>query len=140
MKSNWFTAAIAGALFGIGLALSGLTDPRIVQGFLDVSGAFDPTLVFVLGGALGVTVIAFRFVLRLPKPLFDSDFRVPTAQRIDRNLIVGAAIFGIGWGLAGYCPGPVLVGLAAGRPEALYFVPAMLVGGLLAQWLVKRGE
>jgi len=138
MKWNWFAASIAGALFGIGLALSGLTDPRIVQGFLDVSGAFDPTLVFVLGGAVGVTLIAFRFVLRLPKPLFESDFRVPTARHIDRELIIGAAIFGIGWGLAGYCPGPALVGLAAGRPEALYFVPAMVVGGLLSQWLAKR--
>ena len=138
MNRAWFAALVAGALFGGGLAISGMTDPRVVLGFLDVSGAFDPTLAFVLGGAVGVTLVAFRIVLRLPKPLFESMFRLPTATHIDHRLIAGAAIVGVGWGLAGYCPGPALVGLAAGRQEALYFVPAMIVGGLLSQWLAKH--
>jgi uncharacterized protein len=127
----------AGALFGVGLAISGMCDPRVVLGFLDVLGNFNPALLFVLGGAVGVTVVAFRFVLRQEKPLFGSTFAVLTGQVIDRPLLLGSAIFGIGWGLAGYCPGPALVGLATGRVEAFYFVPTMLVGGLLQKWLFK---
>jgi uncharacterized protein len=127
----------AGALFGVGLAISGMCDPRVVQGFLDVLGLFNPALLFVLGGAVGATLIAFRFVLALPKPLFGNSFVVPTTQLIDRPLLLGSAIFGVGWGLAGYCPGPALVGLAAGFPEAWYFVPAMIVGGLLQKLFAK---
>ncbi len=135
MDRRWFAALASGAIFGLGLAISGMTDPRVVQGFLDVSGRFDPTLIFVMGGAVGVTMIAFHFVLRLPGPLLDSRFQLPVNKHIDRKLVAGAAIFGIGWGLAGYCPGPALVNLAAGFREALYFVPAMVVGGLAYRWL-----
>lgn len=135
MDTRWFAALVSGAIFGLGLAISGMTDPRVVQGFLDVSGRFDPTLIFVLVGAVGVTMIAFHFVLGLPKPLLDSRFQLPANKHVDRQLVVGAGIFGIGWGLAGYCPGPALVNLAAGFHEALYFVPAMVVGGLAYRWL-----
>jgi uncharacterized protein len=127
----------AAAWFGVGLAISGMCDPRVVQGFLDVLGHFNPALLFVLGGAVGITLIAFRSVLARPKPLFGDSFVVPTTNLIDRPLLLGSAIFGVGWGLAGYCPGPALVGLAAGRHEAFYFVPAMIAGGLLQRRLAK---
>ncbi len=138
MDKRWFAALASGAIFGLGLAISGMTDPRVVQGFLDISGKFDPTLIFVMGGAVVVTTVAFRFVLRRPGPLFDSKFQLPTNKQVDRKLVIGAGIFGIGWGLAGYCPGPVLVNLAAGFHEAFYFVPAMIVGGLAYRWLAAR--
>ena len=124
-------AFASGALFGIGLALSGMTDARRVLGFLDIFGAFDPTLAFVLGGAVGTTLLLFRPVLRRGRPLLEPAFRLPDAQRIDARLLGGAAIFGVGWGLAGYCPGPALAVLGAGAAEALWFVPAMLAGFLL---------
>jgi uncharacterized membrane protein YedE/YeeE len=124
-------ALLAGALFGVGLALSRMTDPNVVIGFLDVFGRFDPSLMFVLAAAVGVTAAAFRFVLRRRRPLLDDDFHLPTARVVDRPLVLGAALFGVGWGIAGYCPGPALVGAAAGVGTALWFVPAMLAGALL---------
>ncbi|GAA0720219.1 YeeE/YedE family protein [Dokdonella soli] len=138
MNARWFAALFSGALFGVGLAISGMTDPRVVQGFLDIFGQFDPTLILVLGAAVGVTVIAFRWILRLPKPRFAPGFELPATQRIDRRLIVGAGIFGIGWGLVGYCPGPALVGLAGGVHEVLWFVPAMLVGAVACRLMETR--
>lgn len=122
---------VAGALFGVGLVISRMSDPRVVLGFLDVAGAFNPALLFVLAGAVGVTVLLFRFVLKQPKPLLDSSFHLPANRSIDAQLLIGAGIFGIGWGLAGYCPGPALVALSSDATEALYFVPAMVVGGIL---------
>jgi len=124
-------ALLAGALFGVGLAVGGMTDPHVVLGFLDVTGAFDPTLLFVMLGATGTTAIAFRFVLRRDRPLLDADFHLPTRTVVDRDLVVGAIVFGVGWGLAGYCPGPVLVGAAGGAWTAWVFVPAMLSGAVL---------
>jgi uncharacterized membrane protein YedE/YeeE len=122
-------AALASGLgFGAGLALSGMTDPQRVLGFLDVFGAFDPSLLFVLGGAVATTLVSFHFVLRQPRPLFDDRFRLSTLTAIDRPLLVGAALFGVGWGLAGYCPGPALAGLGVSSREALWFVPSMLAG------------
>lgn len=131
-------AWLAGLLFGLGLVLSRMSDPRVVLGFLDVAGAFDPTLLFVLAGAVGVTAIAFRQVLRRSRPVLDERFHLPTSRTIDARLVLGAAIFGIGWGLAGYCPGPALVALGGGLREALYFVPAMLVGGIGYRWWIVR--
>ena len=128
-------ALFAGALFGIGLVVGGMTDPNVVLGFLDVAGDFDPTLLFVMLGAVATTALAFRFVLKRDRPLFDEAFHVPTRTQLDRDLIVGAALFGIGWGLAGYCPGPVLVGAAGGAWTALAFVPAMLAGAWLQRAL-----
>jgi uncharacterized protein len=124
-------ALVSGALFGIGLAMSGMTDPRRVLGFLDVFGDFDPTLLFVLGGAVVTTAVLFRFVLRRGSPVLASTFQLSKLRDIDRRLLGGAALFGIGWGFAGYCPGPALAGLGIGSVEALWFVPAMIVGMFL---------
>lgn len=122
-------ALLAGLLFGAGLALSGMTDPSVVLGFLDLFGDFNPALAFVLGGAVGTTLLAFRFVLRRPAPLLAARFELPSRRDIDARLLGGAALFGIGWGLAGYCPGPALVSAGALIDTALVFVPAMLAGG-----------
>ncbi|HEX9707910.1 MAG TPA: DUF6691 family protein [Steroidobacteraceae bacterium] len=132
MRSALLAALGSGALFGAGLAISGMTNRFVVLGFLDVFGAFDPTLVFVMAGAVAVTAIAFRFVLRMPAPALGGAFRLPSRDVVDPRLLAGAAIFGIGWGLAGFCPGPVLVGTAAGLHDAWIFVPAMLVGSFCA--------
>jgi uncharacterized membrane protein YedE/YeeE len=136
--SRLLLAALAsGALFGIGLAMAGMTDARRVLGFLDVFGDFDPTLLVVLAGAVMTTVIAFRWVLRRGKPLLAQTFHLSNLRHIDRRLLGGAAIFGVGWGLAGYCPGPALAGLGVGSYEALWFVPAML-GGMLLHRILSR--
>ena len=124
-------ALLSGALFGLGLALARMTDPRVILGFLDIAGDFDPSLAFVLGGAVGVGLVATPLILRRGRPVLDADFQLPLSQAVDRSLVLGAAIFGVGWGLAGYCPGPALVGLAAGIDSAWVLVPAMLVGALL---------
>ncbi len=132
MKSVLVAAFASGALFGAGLAISGMTNRFVVLGFLDVFGDWNPTLAFVMTGAVAVTAIAFRFVLRRPAPACGGNFRVPAADIVDKRLIAGAAIFGAGWGLAGFCPGPVLVGAAAGLTDAWIFVPAMVAGSLIA--------
>ncbi|HNV09605.1 MAG TPA: YeeE/YedE family protein [Dokdonella sp.] len=131
------SALVAGALFGLGLAMSGMTDARIVLGFLDVAGAFDPTLMFVLAGAVATTALLFTPILRGGHPLFASAFQVSNLKHIDAPLLAGAALFGIGWGIAGYCPGPALAGLGAGSLESLWFVPAMLAGSLLHRLLFR---
>jgi uncharacterized membrane protein YedE/YeeE len=140
MKTQCLAALVAGILFGVGLAISGMTQPAIILGFLDVAGVWDPTLMFVLCGAVGVTVIAFRFVLRRSRPLLDSSFHVAATNRVDASLLIGAAIFGIGWGLAGFCPGPALVALAAGAPLAIVFVIAMVCGSLLQYFFASRAK
>lgn len=133
------SSLLCGLLFGAGLALSGMTDPAKVLGFLDVAGQWDPALIFVMGGAVCVTVIAFRFVLRLPQPCLVERFHLPGSQRVDAKLLAGAAIFGIGWGLAGYCPGPALVALGYLQWQPLLLVVGMLLGGWLAgAWLHRR--
>jgi len=118
----------AGLLFGFGLALSGMTRPLKVLGFLDVTGRWDPSLVFVLGGAVAVATLGFRAVLRRHAPLFAGSFELPKNRAIDAPLLGGALLFGIGWGIAGYCPGPALAQLAAPNAETLYFLPAMIAG------------
>jgi len=137
MKKFSFAALLSGALFGLGLAMSGMTDPRRVLGFLDVFGDFDPTLAFVLGGAVATTTLLFRFVLRRGSPVLADTFQLSNLKHVDARLLGGAALFGIGWGIAGYCPGPALAGLGIGSTEALWFVPAMLAGILLHR-LVNR--
>ena len=127
-------ALLSGLLFGFGLSLSQMIDRDRVLGFLDVAGDWDSTLLFVLGGAVGVTVIAFRFVLRLPQPIFSSKFYLPTRKDIDLPLILGAAIFGIGWGIAGYCPGPSITALVLGIPNPILFIIAFILGSLAYQW------
>lgn len=137
MKKFSLAALFSGALFGLGLAMSGMTDPRRVLGFLDLFGDFDPTLMFVLGGAVVTTTLLFRFVLRRGSPVLADTFQLSNLKRVDRKLLGGAALFGIGWGIAGYCPGPALAGLGIGSIEALWFIPAMLAGILLHR-LVNR--
>ena len=137
MRRFTLAAAAAGALFGLGLAMSGMTDPRRVLGFLDLFGDFDPTLAFVLGGAAATTALLFRLVLRRGRPVLADDFQLSSLRHVDRRLLGGAALFGMGWGMAGYCPGPALAGLGIASVEALWFVPAMLAGFLLHR-LINR--
>lgn len=131
MKKLSLAALVSGALFGFGLAMSGMTDPRRVLGFLDVFGDFDPTLAFVLGGAVTTTTLLFGYVLRRGRPVLAGSFHLSHLRQLDRRLLGGAALFGVGWGIAGYCPGPALAGIGIGSVEALWFVPAMLAGILL---------
>lgn len=133
MKQN-LIALLSGILFGFGLSLSQMIDRNRVLGFLDVTGDWDPTLLFVLGGAVGVTVITFRFILPLPKPIFGGKFYLPTRKDIDFPLIMGAAIFGIGWGIAGYCPGPAITALVLKIWNPVLFVIAFIIGSLSYQW------
>lgn len=132
-----FAALLSGLIFGAGLAISGMTNTFRVQGFLDIAGAWDPTLAFVMGGGLLVTFIGYKLVLRQPAPLFEGSFSLPTRTDIDKPLWIGAALFGIGWGLVGYCPGPAVAGLGYGYTATLIFVPTMIIGLLLAKPLSK---
>lgn len=126
------SALLCGLVFGIGLALSGMTDTAKVTGFLDLFGNWVPDLAFVMGGAVLVTVIAFRFVLQRQRPLLDSDFSLPASRTVDTRLLAGAVIFGIGWGLYGYCPGPAISSLLYLDPKTVLFVAAMVAGMALA--------
>jgi uncharacterized protein len=130
MKSR-LVAFATGALFAVGLAIGGMTKPAKVIGFLDLFGAWDPSLAFVMAGAIGVHVIGYRLVVRRRSPLFATGFSLPTRKDIDRRLVFGAALFGVGWGLGGFCPGPGLVTAASGSIAALLFVLGMTVGILV---------
>lgn len=127
-------AALAGAVFGIGLVVAQMVNPAKVMAFLDVAGAWDPSLALVMGGGAGLTALAFPWVLRRGRPVLDARFHLPTLTRLDAPLLVGAAIFGMGWALAGYCPGPALVALTFGTVEPWWFVGAMLAGSLAGKW------
>ncbi len=128
------SALCSGLLFGAGLAISGMTNTTRVQNFLDVFGAWDPTLAFVMGSGLVVATLGYQWVFRSPKPRLAAQFSLPARSDIDARLLTGAVIFGVGWGLVGYCPGPALAGLSYGHLQTLVFVPAMIIGLLLAQW------
>jgi len=136
MKRN-AAAFGAGALFAVGLAVSGMTRPAKVVGFLDLAGDWDASLAFVMMGAIAVHFVAYRVVLRRPAPLFDGRFHLPTRKDIDLRLVLGAALFGVGWGLGGYCPGPGLVSAAAGSLGAIVFVVGMTAGMLIEHGLAK---
>ncbi|MES2785990.1 MAG: DUF6691 family protein [Pseudomonadota bacterium] len=123
-----FTSLLAGLVFGIGLIISGMADPAKVQGFLDLAGAWDPSLAFVMGGAIAVGVIAFAVARRRSVSLLGAAMRLPHSREIDRRLVGGSVLFGIGWGVAGFCPGPGLVALGMGEMKAVVFVAAMLAG------------
>ena len=127
---------VSGGLMSLGLIISGMVNPQKVIGFLDVSGHFDPTLAFVMVGALTVTAIGYRLVGNC-KPLLCESFDLPKKNNIDTPLILGAVIFGIGWGLAGFCPGPAIVGMGLALPQAITFVIAMLVGMFLAKRILR---
>lgn len=129
---------VAGVVFGLGLAVAEMTNPLKVLDFLDLAGHWDPSLAFVMGGAVTLTLVAFRFILRRPVPFYGERFHLPTLTQVDRKLLAGAALFGIGWGLVGYCPGPALATVLSGNSETWLFVPAMLVGGALQRWQSRR--
>jgi hypothetical protein len=131
-----------GLTFGLGLLLSGMSDPAKVLNFLDLaaigSGTWDPSLGLVMAGAVAVTFAGFEFVLRQPRPLFGEKFHLPGKRELDLRIISGPVIFGVGWGLAGFCPGPGLTALGFGSSAAFIFVAAMMAGMLLARWLANR--
>jgi uncharacterized membrane protein YedE/YeeE len=133
-----FASLVAGLLFGFGLALSGMMNPLRVLGFLDIAGNWDPSLAFVLAGAVGVSALGYFARTRMNQPILSGQFHVPTSQRIDLGLLLGAALFGIGWGLVGLCPGPALAALPLGLYRILVFVAAMLTGLVLYRILAER--
>jgi hypothetical protein len=135
---GWLTALASGILFGLGLAVSHMVDPAKVLAFLDIAGDWDPSLALVLGGALAVTVIAFPQVLRRARPLDAASFSAPAMRSVDRRLVAGAALFGVGWGLVGLCPGPAIASLAFGRLESVVFLVAMVAGFALSNAVPSR--
>jgi uncharacterized membrane protein YedE/YeeE len=138
---NALASFAAGLVFGIGLLLSGMADPGKVKGFLDLAGSWDPSLAFVMGGAILVGIFAFALASRRTRSFLGGAMHLPTRRDIDLRLLGGAALFGVGWGLAGFCPGPALVSLGSGQDKAAVFVAAMLGGMLIyeaAERLVAR--
>lgn len=134
---NTLSAFAAGLVLGLGLILSGMTDPGKVIGFLDLAGNWDPSLAFVMVGAILVSLFAFRTAKKRTKAFFGGAMQIPQSRDIDNRLVGGSLVFGIGWGLAGFCPGPALVSLGAGQEKAMVFVAAML-GGMLIYQLAER--
>jgi uncharacterized membrane protein YedE/YeeE len=132
-------ALVAGLVFGAGLIISGMVEPRKVIGFLDVGGSWDPSLALVMAAAVGVGLLGFGFSTRRARSVLGLPMRFPSNRAIDRRLLVGAAAFGVGWGLAGLCPGPALVALATGSGKALLFVAAMLGGMGIFEFMNGRG-
>jgi uncharacterized membrane protein YedE/YeeE len=127
-----------GLVFGLGLIISGMTDPSKVLGFLDLAGLWDPSLAFVMGGAILVGVFAFAVARKRTTSVLGGAMQLPTARHIDRRLVLGSLLFGAGWGIAGFCPGPAIVSLGAGEPKALVFVLAMLAGMGAFEWMELR--
>lgn len=135
MNANALVSLVAGTLFGAGLVIGGMTDPGKVIGFLDLAGRWDPSLAFVMGAALCITLPVFQFVVRRrSQPMLDVRFHLPTKTDLDPQLLGGAVLFGIGWGIAGLCPGPAIANLVSGSPEVAAFVAAMMAG----MWLRDR--
>ena len=135
-----FFALLSGLVFGLGLIASGMADPAKVKGFLDLFGAWDPSLAFVMAGAIAVAALAFARARRRTASWTGVPMEIPTSTVIDRRLILGGVLFGIGWGVAGFCPGPALVAASSGSLAALGFVAAMLVGMTAHDWLQARGS
>jgi len=135
--TSW-PALMSGLLFGLGLTLSGMSDPAKVLGFLNITGDWIPDLIFVMGGAVIVTVLVTPWVLRRSSPLLASSFSLPAAQTLDKRLVGGAVLFGIGWGLSGYCPGPALVSLLSGYNTTIIFCLARFTGMYLQGRLRRR--
>ncbi|MCE4555352.1 DUF6691 family protein [Roseateles cellulosilyticus] len=132
------TALLAGLVFGLGLILSGMASPAKVMGFLDLAGAWDPSLALVMVGAIAIGLVAFALARRRKATLLGATLQLPTATAIDRRLVVGSLLFGVGWGLAGFCPGPALVALGMGELKAVVFVAAMLAGMGVFELLERR--
>ncbi len=134
----FFLAMGAGFVFGTGLWVSGMANPKKVLAFLDVAGDWDPSLMLVMAGALAVALPGYRWVLKRSAPLFSAKFHLPDKKDIDPSLIAGAALFGAGWGIAGYCPGPGIAAMAGLSTESFVFVGAMVAGGLLQRYVFER--
>jgi len=131
------TSYLIGLVFGIGIAISGMANPAKVLNFFDIAGAWDPSLAFVMGGALIVTFVGYRVVLRGDAPVLDTMFHLPTRRDLDPRLIAGSGLFGIGWGIAGFCPGGALPALGTGRSEVFIFVAALIAGVVVAKTLQR---
>ena len=137
--SRIVSALAIGAIFGLGIAISGMANPAKVLNFFDVAGTWDPSLLFVMGGALAVTAIGYRIVFGAnPAPLFDKTYAVPTSRTIDRPLVAGSAVFGVGWGIAGFCPGGAVPVLGLGYAETAIFIAAMAAGIVGARFARTR--
>ena len=132
-----FTSLLAGLVFGLGLILSGMANPAKVLGFLDLAGNWDPSLAFVMAGAIGVGVVSFAVARRRALSFLGAEMRLPTARHVDRRLVGGGLLFGVGWGVAGFCPGPALVALGMGEAKAVVFVAAMLAGMAVFEFLER---
>ena len=132
------SALLSGLVFGLGLIVSGMANPAKVLGFLDLAGAWDPSLALVMGGAILVGFFAFLIAKKRTRSFIGAEMKLPTTSSIDNRLLAGSALFGAGWGSAGFCPGPGLVALGMGEPNAIVFVAAMLVGMMIFSWLEKR--
>lgn len=133
-----FTSLLAGLVFGLGLIVSGMANPAKVLGFLDLTGNWDPSLALVMAGAIGVSFFAFLVAQKRSRSLIGADMRLPGGRQIDRRLVVGGLLFGVGWGIAGFCPGPGLVALGMGEVKALVFVASMLIGMVTFEVLDRR--
>jgi uncharacterized protein len=133
-------SGLSGIVFGVGLAVSGMTNPAKVLAFLDVFGRWDPTLAFVMGGALAVSAVGFAAARHRARPWLAGTFAIPTRRDVDRRLVGGATLFGVGWGLVGLCPGPALANLSRGSAEVAVFVGAMLAGVVLHRFLTRAGR
>jgi uncharacterized protein len=138
MNARIVAASASGLVMSVGLCLSGITNPTKVLGFLDFLGRWNPTLAFVMLGAVATHSLLYRAITRRARPILDAEFSVPTKTALDWQLVVGAAVFGVGWGLAGYCPGPVIAALGSGGSAALVFAGGML-GGMAAYGVWSRG-
>lgn len=133
---NRWMAFLCGLNFAVGLCIAGMTQPGKITGFLDFAGNWDPSLLFVMAGAILVYAVGFRMAVKMPKPLFENEFQIPPVRSVDRRLVLGAIIFGAGWGLAGFCPGPAIVSLVSMRPEPFLFVVSMLAG----MWIFEKTQ
>lgn len=133
-----FMIYIAGLIFGLGISISGMANPAKVLNFFDVAGTWDPSLAFVMGGALLITAPGYWMVFRRSRPLFEPAFSLPGTKLIDRKLVLGSMTFGLGWGLAGFCPGASLPVLSTGNPDVIIFTIAMVSGVLFARWLIAQ--
>ncbi|MGX0974311.1 putative membrane protein YedE/YeeE [Roseovarius sp. MBR-51] len=135
------SALLVGLVFGVGIAISGMINPAKVLNFFDVAGTWDPSLIFVMGGALVTTFIGYRVVLKRPAPIVEAEFKLPTNTVIDARLIGGSAVFGLGWGIGGFCPGAAIPALGSGKPDVVAFVAALLAGIWVARAIqTKQAE
>ena len=137
---KWLTLFLSGLLFALGLGVAGMTQPEKVMAFLDIFGNWDPSLMFVMMGAIGVNMILYRWSNQRECPVYSSQFTHPRHRKITVRLIIGAAIFGVGWGLAGYCPGPALVSTASGATPVFVFILSMLAGMILFRVTLAEHE